>query len=66
MFKPPNVPDGTYGSWDGKGIPVTDGEGNELSKGRAKKVVKEWEEQAKRHEAWTIYLAEQAKEEPQP
>ena len=59
MFKPPNVPEGTYGSWDEKGIPVTDGEGNELSKGKAKKVAKEWEEQAKRHE---IYLAEQAKD----
>lgn len=65
MFKPPYVPEGTYGSWDEKGIPVTDGEGNELSKGKAKKVAKEWEEQTKRHEAWTIYLAEQA-EESQP
>jgi cysteinyl-tRNA synthetase len=65
MFKPPNVPDGTYGSWDEKGIPRTDGEGNELSKGKAKKVGKEWEEQAKRHEAWTSYLTEQAKEPQQ-
>ena len=66
MFKPPNVPEGTYGSWNEKGIPVTDGEGNELSKGKAKKVAKEWEEQTKRHEAWTNYLAEQQAEKPQP
>src|SRR5258706_6284030 len=65
MFKPPYVPEGTYGSWDEKGIPVTDGGGNELSKGKTKKVAKEWEGQTKRHEAWTIYLAEEAKE-PQP
>jgi len=59
LFRPPNVPEGTYSSWDEKGIPLTDGEGNELSKGKAKKVAKEWEEQVKRHEAWTAYLAEQ-------
>lgn len=65
MFKPPNVPEGTYSSWDDKGIPLTDGEGNELSKGKAKKVAKEWEEQAKLQEVWTAYLAEQANEPQQ-
>lgn len=62
MFRPPNVPEGTYSNWDEKGIPRADGGGNELSKGKAKKVAKEWEEQAKRHADWTAYLAEQAKE----
>lgn len=62
MFRPPNVPEGTYSNWDEKGIPRTDGEGNELSKGKAKKLARGWEEQAKRHKDWTAYLTEQAKE----
>jgi cysteinyl-tRNA synthetase len=65
MFKPPNVPEGTYGSWDERGIPLTDGEGNVLGKGKVKKVAKEWEEQAKRHEAWTTHLTGQATEPQQ-
>lgn len=62
IFRPPNVPDGTYSNWDEKGIPRADGEGNELSKGMAKRVAREWEQQAKRHEDWNAYLTEQAKE----
>lgn len=49
LFRPPNVPEGTYGSWDGNGVPLTDGEGKELSKSAAKKVKKEWDLQEKRH-----------------
>ncbi|KAM5530533.1 hypothetical protein V8D89_015810 [Ganoderma adspersum] len=49
LFRPPNVPEGTYGSWDGNGMPLTDGESKELSKSAAKKVKKEWDLQEKRH-----------------
>jgi cysteinyl-tRNA synthetase len=49
MFKPPNVPQGTYGSWNDDGIPLTDGEGKELSKNQAKKVQKEYVYQDKLH-----------------
>lgn len=55
MFKPPNVPEGTYGSWNEDGIPLTDGEGKELSKNQGKKVQKDWATQVKLHEdflAW--------------
>ncbi len=49
MFKPPIVPEGTYGSWNEDGIPLTDGEGKELSKNQAKKVQKEYATQIKLH-----------------
>lgn len=49
LFRPPNVPEGTYGSWDDNGVPLTDGDGKELSKSAAKKVKKEWDLQEKRH-----------------
>ncbi|EIW62776.1 cysteine--tRNA ligase [Trametes versicolor FP-101664 SS1] len=50
LFRPPNVAVGTYGSWDDDGLPLTDGEGKELSKSANKKVQKEWTLQKKRHE----------------
>ncbi|EIN11529.1 hypothetical protein PUNSTDRAFT_131692 [Punctularia strigosozonata HHB-11173 SS5] len=59
MFKPPNVPEGTYGSWDDKGIPLTDGEGKELSKNAIKKATKDWGNQKKLHEEWTVWQKEQ-------
>lgn len=59
IFKPPVTPDGTFGSWDEKGIPLTDAQGEEISKAKKKKLVKEWEEQNKRHEAWKAYIANQ-------
>lgn len=59
MFKPPHVPEGTYGSWDDRGIPLRDESGQELAKGKMKKLVKEWEEQGRRHEAWLAHLAQQ-------
>ena len=55
MFKPPNVPQGTYGSWDELGIPLTDDEGKELSKNQAKKVQKEHANQAKLHEEFLAW-----------
>ncbi|KAH9485083.1 putative cysteine--tRNA ligase [Psilocybe cubensis] len=55
MFKPPNVQEGLYSSWNDEGLPLTDGEGKELTKNQAKKVQKEYTNQAKLHEdflAW--------------
>ena len=52
LFKPPNVLEGIYGSWDDQGLPLTDGEGKELSKNHTKKVQKEWTQQRKLHEEY--------------
>lgn len=59
LFRPPNVPEGTYGSWDEDGRPLTDGEGKELSKSAGKKVQKEWALQKKRHEEFLQWQKEQ-------
>jgi cysteinyl-tRNA synthetase len=59
MFRPPHVPEGTYGTWDERGVPLTDDLGQELAKGKMKKLVKEWEEQGRKHEAWLAHLAQQ-------
>ena len=61
MFRPPYVLEGTYGSWDERGVPLTDDLGQDLAKGKMKKLVKEWEEQERRHEAWLAHLAQQEK-----
>ena len=55
MFKPPNVPQGTYSSWNELGIPLTDGEGKELSKNQAKKAQKDHITQAKLHEEFLAW-----------
>ena len=55
MFKPPNVPQGKYSSWDESGIPLTDGEGKQLSKNQAKKVQKDHTDQAKLHEEFLAW-----------
>ena len=55
MFKPPNVPQGKYSSWNELGIPLTDGDGKELSKNQAKKVEKEYTGQAKLHEEFLAW-----------
>jgi len=62
MFKPPNFPEGTYGSWNEDGIPLTDAEGKELSKNLGKKVRKEWEAQKKLHDEWLVWQKETAVE----
>ena len=59
LFRPPNVPEGTYGSWDDNGVPLTDGDGKELSKSAAKKVKKEWDLQEKRHRDFLEWQKEQ-------
>ena len=58
MFKPPHV-DGIYGSWDDQGIPLTDGEGKELSKNQARKVRKQWEDQRRLHDEFLAWQREQ-------
>lgn len=59
MFKPPNVAAGTYGSWDENGVPLTDGEGKELSKSAAKKVAKGWSDQKRLHDEFLAWQKEQ-------
>jgi cysteinyl-tRNA synthetase len=58
LFKPPNVPEGTYGSWDDQGVPLTDGEGQELRKNQTKKVQKELIAQRKLHEEYLAWKKE--------
>ena len=58
LFKPPNVPEGVYGSWDDQGLPLTDGEGKELSKNQMKKVQKEWAMRRKLHEEYLAWKKE--------
>lgn len=55
MFKPPHFSEGTYGSWDEDGIPLTDSEGKELSKSQAKKVKKDWDNQKKAHQEFLAW-----------
>lgn len=55
MFKPPHTAEGTYGTWDDQGIPLTDSEGKELSKNQGKKVRKLWEDQRKLHEEFLVW-----------
>jgi cysteinyl-tRNA synthetase len=55
MFRPPNVPEGTYGSWSDDGLPLTDGDGKELSKNAGKKVKKDWDAQKKLHEEFLAW-----------
>lgn len=57
MFQPPNVPEGTYGSWDDRGVPLTDASGADLPKSRLKKLAKEWEIQSKAHDEWKTWVA---------
>jgi cysteinyl-tRNA synthetase len=55
MFKPPHVPQGKYSSWDESGIPLTDGDGKELSKNQTKRVQKDHADQAKLHEEFLAW-----------
>ncbi|KAH6914409.1 cysteinyl-tRNA synthetase [Coprinopsis sp. MPI-PUGE-AT-0042] len=47
MFKPPNVAEGIFSSWDEEGIPLTDDRGDALSKTRRKKLQRAWNSQMK-------------------
>lgn len=59
MFRPPHVAEGTYSGWDERGVPTLDGEGVELSKGKVKKVLKEWEAQVKGNEEYKKWKADE-------
>ena len=56
MFKPPNVPENTYGTWNESGVPLTDGEGVEISKAKGKKLLKEWDIQRKAHDDYLEWV----------
>ena len=58
FFRPPNVPEGTYGSYNDEGIPLTDGDGKELSKNQVKKVQKDYQTQKKLHEEYLAWVKE--------
>ncbi|KZO97206.1 cysteinyl-tRNA synthetase [Calocera viscosa TUFC12733] len=58
MFKSPHVAEGTYGSWNEEGLPLTEGQGQELSKNKLKTTRKQWEEQRKLHEEWKKWQEE--------
>lgn len=64
MFKPPHVPEGTYSAWDEQtGLPTKDGEGVELTKGKAKKAAKEQEAQKKANVEYEKWAKEEAEKE---
>ncbi|KAG0638990.1 hypothetical protein HOY80DRAFT_1137150 [Tuber brumale] len=48
MFKK----DGKFSEWDDQGILIKDKEGTEVTKGRRKALVQEWEKQKRLHEGW--------------
>jgi cysteinyl-tRNA synthetase len=52
MFRPPNVDQGIYTAWDDTGLPIKDDKGEELTKGKSKKLKKEWDAQVKAHDEW--------------
>jgi len=41
-----------FTAWDGEGMPLKDGNGEELNKSRLKKLKKQWDVQKKAHDAW--------------
>ncbi|KAF8494273.1 tRNA synthetases class I (C) catalytic domain-containing protein [Gautieria morchelliformis] len=59
MFKPPYTEQGVYGSWDDKGIPLTDGEGAEVTKSQRKKLINKQETQQKLHTEWKAWRQEE-------
>lgn len=53
MFKPPQSD--LYSAWDDNGLPTKDKEGVEVSKAGGKKLLKEWKNQEKAHEAFLTW-----------
>lgn len=41
-----------YSAWDDDGIPTKDGQGEEVTKSKRKKLTKDWDRQKKLHEKW--------------
>jgi cysteinyl-tRNA synthetase len=42
-----------YGAWDEDGLPTKEANGEEVTKSKRKKLVKDWERQKKLYEAWS-------------
>lgn len=59
LFKPPNVPEGTYSQWNEEGVPTADGEGGKLSKAHEKKLLKQSADQKKLHEEFLAWQQQQ-------
>jgi cysteinyl-tRNA synthetase len=59
IFRPPNVPDGTYSRWDEHGFPTATGSGEELSKNQLKKIRNYLEAHKKLHEEFLAWKREQ-------
>ncbi|KZT29170.1 cysteinyl-tRNA synthetase [Neolentinus lepideus HHB14362 ss-1] len=60
IFKPPNVQEGAYRSWNGQGLPLTDGEGKELSKNQNKKNLHAWAMQKDLHEKYLAWKRDES------
>lgn len=54
---------GEFAEWDDKGLPLRLKDGSEVGKSRGKKLVKEWEVQRKRWEAWQGRMMQLQEEE---
>lgn len=61
MFRPPNVPDEKYASWDDKGVPLTVSEGKDISKNQSKGLEKQWKDQQKLHNEFLAWQKNQDK-----
>lgn len=59
FFRPPNVPEGTYGQWNEQGLPTADGAGEKLSKNQEKKLLKLWNDQKRLHEEFLAWQRQQ-------
>lgn len=59
LFRPPNVPEGSYSQWNEIGLPTADGSGEKLSKSQEKKLQKLWNDQKKLHEEYLAWQQQQ-------
>lgn len=57
LFRPPQTDE--FGQWDADGLPTHDKAGQEISKAKRKKCVKEWEGQKKLHDEYTKWKSSQ-------
>ncbi|KAI9783868.1 MAG: hypothetical protein M1816_001169 [Peltula sp. TS41687] len=47
-----------FSAWDEEGIPIRDGQGEEIAKSRSRKLRKDWERQKRKHEAWLAVVGQ--------
>lgn len=57
LFRQPQTSD--FSQWDADGLPTHDKDGQEISKAKRKKCVKEWDAQKKLHEEYTKWKSSQ-------